>query len=304
MSPPSDTEAELVRRARHGDVEAFEAIYRGHVGRIYAVSLRMVADPALAEELTQEAFVRAWQRLRSFRGTSAFSTWLHRLAVNVVLDRLRARRRRRERFGDTLPPEPLAAGLAEPGAALDLERGIAQLPPRARAVFVLHDVEGYKHREIAELLGLSVGACKAPIRVSGSSGSVEAESVSGRIRLQGAGGRIEAVTVSGHLEIEAGAVDAVELESVSGPVHFRGRPTSGRLTVESHSGNVVLVLPADLSARFEVESFSGRIDNELGPAARRQGRYEPGLSLEFVTGDGLARVSVETFSGNIALRKQ
>ena len=161
MTAQLDREADLVRRARRGDVDAFGDLYHGHVGRIYAVSLRMVADPGLAEELTQEAFVRAWRKLATFRGTSAFGTWLHRLAVNVVLDALRARRRWRERFSEEQPARPLAAPSRDPAGAVDLERGIAMLPPRARAVFVLHDVEGYKHREIAGLLDLSVGACKA-----------------------------------------------------------------------------------------------------------------------------------------------
>ena len=161
MTASPASEADLVRRARRGDVEAFEGLYRGHVGRIYAVSLRMVADPSLAEELTQEAFVRAWRKLSSFRGTSAFGTWLHRLAVNVVLDALRSRRRWRERFSDEPPARPPVAPQKDPAGALDLERSIARLPPRARAVFVLHDIEGYKHREIARLLEVSVGACKA-----------------------------------------------------------------------------------------------------------------------------------------------
>ena len=161
MTASPASEADLVRRARRGDVQAFEDLYRAHVGRVYAVSLRMVADATLAEELTQEAFVRAWRRLASFRGTSAFGTWLHRVAVNVVLDALRARRRWHDRFSDEPPARPPAAPDRDPTRSLDLERGIAQLPPRARAVFVLHDIEGYKHREIARLLDLSVGACKS-----------------------------------------------------------------------------------------------------------------------------------------------
>ena len=161
MSASFESEADLVRRASRGDVDAFEALYREHVGRIYAVSLRMVADAALAEELTQEAFVRAWRKLALFRGTSAFGTWLHRLAVNVALDAMRARRRWRQRFTEEQPERPPAAPATDPAGSLDLERGIAELPPRARAVFVLHDIEGYKHREIARLLELSVGASKA-----------------------------------------------------------------------------------------------------------------------------------------------
>lgn len=155
----SPTEGELVRRARGGDLAAFESLYRRHVGRIYAVSLRMVADATLAEELTQEAFVRAWRKLASFRGGSAFATWLHRLAVNLVLDRLRSRRRRRELDQEAAAPPRSAP--ADPAAGLDLERAIARLSPRARQVFVLYDVEGYRHHEIAEMLGLTVGATKA-----------------------------------------------------------------------------------------------------------------------------------------------
>lgn len=161
MTASPHSEEDVVRRARDGEIDAFEELYRGHVGRVYAVTLRMVADPGLAEELTQEAFVRAWRKLPSFRGGSAFGTWLHRLAVNVALDALRSRRRWRERFVDQPPARPSAAPGTDPSGALDLERGIAELPPRARAVFVLHDIEGYKHREIARLLGLSVGGCKA-----------------------------------------------------------------------------------------------------------------------------------------------
>ncbi len=159
MAPES--EADLVRRARRGDARAFEAIYRGQVGRVYALCLRMVADPAQAEELTQEAFVRAWRKLGSFRGSSSLPTWLHRLTVNVVLDFLRSRQRWRSRFTDALPPEPSAPARRDPAQVVDLERAIARLPPRARAVFVLHDVEGLRHREIARLLDISVGACKA-----------------------------------------------------------------------------------------------------------------------------------------------
>ncbi|MFQ5350264.1 MAG: RNA polymerase sigma factor, partial [Thermoanaerobaculia bacterium] len=117
MTVPLDSEADLVRRARRGEVEAFEQLYRGHVGRIYAVSLRMVADPSLAEELTQEAFIRAWSKLASFRGTSAFGTWLHRLAVNVVLDAMRARSRWRERFSDEPPARPPVAPAADPAGS-------------------------------------------------------------------------------------------------------------------------------------------------------------------------------------------
>lgn len=151
-----------VERARRGDVEAFERLYRKNVGRVYGVCLRMVGDRALAEDLAQEAFVLAWRKLHTFRGDSAFSSWLHRLAVNVVLSRQRARRRREARVVPVddpevhhLPRSPRA------GAALDLRRAIATLPPAARQVFLLHDVEGLRHAEIAAAMDIAVGTSKA-----------------------------------------------------------------------------------------------------------------------------------------------
>ena len=155
----------LVRRAQQGEIGAFEGLYRTHVGRVYALCRRMTADPALAEDLTQEAFVRAWERLATFRGESAFSTWLHRLTVNVVLAHFRAADRRDGRDGAEAL-DGLADALTiptQPGASLDLERAIARLPQRARTVFVLHDVEGYRHDEIAVLAGMAVGTSKAQL---------------------------------------------------------------------------------------------------------------------------------------------
>ena len=158
---PTD-EHELVARASAGDLGAFEELYRHSVSRVYALCMRLVADPGRAEELTQEAFVRAWEKLDSFRGDSAFATWLHRLTVNVVFSALRSRGRResREEPLDT-PSGPRAGERRDPVGAIDLERAIASLPPRARMVFVLHDVEGYRHREIAALAGITEGASKA-----------------------------------------------------------------------------------------------------------------------------------------------
>lgn len=163
MSFGPDASAALVDRARGGDLDAFERLYRDHVGRVHAVCLRMTADRGLAEELTQEVFVRVWQRLGSFRGDAAFSTWLHRVAVNEVLGHRRSRSRRPE--GHAEPEEPDAERLRiappEPGAAVDLERAIGALPERARQVFVLHDVEGHTHEEIADLADMAVGTSKA-----------------------------------------------------------------------------------------------------------------------------------------------
>jgi RNA polymerase sigma-70 factor, ECF subfamily len=158
------TEA-LVERARRGDAQAFEDIYRRSVGRIYALCLRMVRDSQSAEELTQDVFVRAWQRLESFRGESRFTTWLHRLAVNVVLQEGRSKGRRESREEVMADPELYGRRGREetPGLRLDLERAIAALPEGARTVVVLRDVYGYKYDEIAEMQGVALGTVKAQI---------------------------------------------------------------------------------------------------------------------------------------------
>ena len=163
---PSAT-ADVVRRAQAGDVAAFEQLYRENLNRVYAICLRIAGDAGRAEELTQDVFVRAWERLASFEGKSAFSTWLHRLAVNVCLGE---RRSENVRVGKVFATDDLEAyerpgnaSGSDPGHAIDLERAIATLPPGARAVFVLHDVEGYKHEEIARMQGSAVGTCKAQL---------------------------------------------------------------------------------------------------------------------------------------------
>jgi RNA polymerase sigma factor (sigma-70 family) len=160
---PNDLD--LVKRAARGDVSAFEDLYRKNASRIYLLCLRMCADPALAEEMAQEAFLRAWQKLGSFRGDSAFSTWLHRVTVNVVVGSRRSTARKEwgvTSVGDEhLEDHP--SPRSSPGQTVDLERSIASLPEGARTVFVLHDVEGYRHREIAGLTGLAVGTSKAQL---------------------------------------------------------------------------------------------------------------------------------------------
>jgi RNA polymerase sigma-70 factor (ECF subfamily) len=163
-APPAAADT-VVRRAQQGDVAAFEALYRDNVDRVFALCLRMTGDGTKAEELTQDVFVRAWEKLATFEGKSAFSTWLHRLAVNVVLG---GRRADGIRVGKVFHTDDLEAYETpgrppDPGQSMDLERAIARLPPGARNVFVLHDVEGYKHEEIAELHGLAVGTCKAQL---------------------------------------------------------------------------------------------------------------------------------------------
>jgi RNA polymerase sigma-70 factor, ECF subfamily len=155
----------LISRAREGDRSAFEALYRQHVGRIYALCLRLGGEVARAEDLTQEVFVRAWQKLAQFRGESAFSTWLHPLAVNVALMERRSRRSRDAHAfltDDVAAFERPTAGF-DPAGGMDIERAVALLPPGARAVFVLHDVEGYRHEEIAEMTGVTVGTSKAQL---------------------------------------------------------------------------------------------------------------------------------------------
>jgi len=152
---------DLVQRARAGDEAAFEALYRAHAGRVYALCLRMTGDEAVAKELTQDAFVRAWEQLRSFRGDAAFGTWLHRLTVNAVLMDRRQAARRRE---DALEAEGTAAPAAlraQPELRMDIEAAVRALPPMARQVLVLHDIEGYEHAEIGRALGIAEGTSKA-----------------------------------------------------------------------------------------------------------------------------------------------
>ena len=143
------------------------------------------------------------------------------------------------------------------------------------------------------------------IRIEGSETPVSAESVSGSVRIRGASGRVEATSVSGTVDVEASSLERGELETISGSVRFQGDLAEGaRLDIECHSGNVSMELPADISATFDVTTFSGSIDNELGPAAKRTDKYLPSKKLEFTAGSGSARVSVESFSGNVTLRKQ
>lgn len=157
----------LVRAARDGDMRAFEALYRRHIGRVHGVIARLVGGHgARAEDLAQEAFVRAWQALPAYRFESAFGTWLYRLAVNTALMELRARRSRPQMDGDEDAFDAIG-GVDSAGhvtaLSIDLERVVATLPPRARAVLVLHDVEGWKHEEIAIELGMAVGSSKAQL---------------------------------------------------------------------------------------------------------------------------------------------
>ncbi|HEX9349354.1 MAG TPA: sigma-70 family RNA polymerase sigma factor [Gemmatimonadales bacterium] len=161
MPQPDD----LVARAQAGDQTAFRELYRQHAGRVYALCLRLTGDDGDAEDRTQDVFVRLWDKLRSFRGDSAFSSWLHRLAVNVVLNERRTTSRRERRVMPAEDPDSMvgAQHAAPLNLNIDLERAIAELPDGAREVFVLYDIEGYGHGEIAQLVGIAEGTSKAQL---------------------------------------------------------------------------------------------------------------------------------------------
>jgi RNA polymerase sigma-70 factor (ECF subfamily) len=152
-----------VALAAAGDVSAFERVYQAHLPRVHSLVRRMTGGRD-TDEVTQDVFVRVWQKLGTFRGDSAFSTWLHRLAVNVVIERFRAEtlRRQRIREGDDIF-DTIAAPLRSRDLSMDFEAALAKLPDGAREIFVLHDVEGHKHHEIASLLDISVGTSKAQL---------------------------------------------------------------------------------------------------------------------------------------------
>lgn len=155
-----------IQRAQAGDVDAFELLYREHSGRMYALCLRLTAGDANdATELMQDVFIRAWRRLATYRGESAFASWLHRLAVNTMLENARSDRRRTARVLPMDDTARLAGAARSSGVELrmDMENAIASLPKGARLAFVLHDVEGYQHQEIATQLGVSVGTIKAQL---------------------------------------------------------------------------------------------------------------------------------------------
>ena len=159
----------VARRCREGDPAAFEALYRAHAGRLFGLVTRMLGSAPEAEDVLQEVFVTAHRKMGSFRGESSLGTWLYRIAVNHCLDHLRSRGVRMARATDSLDKEeavePAATAPVVPTAIsrIDLERAIAQLPEGCRAAFVLHDVEGLDHREVAEALGISEGTSKSQV---------------------------------------------------------------------------------------------------------------------------------------------
>ena len=159
-----DAETADVALAASGDGRAFERLYRAHVARVHSLVRRMIG-PDHADDVTQDVFVRAWSKLSTFRAEAAFGTWLHRLAVNVILARRTTLGTERARYDET--PGALELAPSRPGAplelSLDFEEAIARLPEGARRVFVLHDVEGYPHEEIAALLGIVPGTSKSQL---------------------------------------------------------------------------------------------------------------------------------------------
>jgi RNA polymerase sigma-70 factor (ECF subfamily) len=157
-----DADAVDAALAASGDAHAFERLYRRHVVRVNSLVQRMLGEDS--EDVTQEVLIRAWQKLGTFRGEAAFGTWLHRLTVNVVLNRRSARGRWRKLFTEAPPGGLDPPGRAAPPASgLDFEGAVARLSPGARQVFVLHDVEGYRHEEIAGMLGISTGTSKSQL---------------------------------------------------------------------------------------------------------------------------------------------
>ncbi len=161
-SAPSDIDD--IRRAQSGDLDAFGRVYRTHAPRVFALSMRLTGDRGRARTLTQDTFVKAWDRLASFRGEAAFTSWLHRITVNIVLMDARGRKRYDARVAGSEALDLNAVTRpVDIEQAIDLERAIAALPPGARTVFVLHDVEGYRHGEIAQLTGLAPGTLRAQL---------------------------------------------------------------------------------------------------------------------------------------------
>lgn len=161
----SNEEKELVQRAKEGDCDAFKQLFLANSPRVYSLSLRLTCDTAAAEELTQDVFIKAWEKLNSFRSESKFFTWLHTIAVNEFLMNKRSAKRLLQRVfttDDLAPHEKGPSDMNVPyDAGIDLERAISTLPKQSKMVFVLHDIEGYMHHEIAEIMKVEVGTSKS-----------------------------------------------------------------------------------------------------------------------------------------------
>jgi RNA polymerase sigma-70 factor (ECF subfamily) len=176
-------EQQLITQAAGGDLEAFERLYRMHVSRVYGLCLRLTNGQDEAQDATQETFIKAWQHLAEFRGTSALSTWLHRIAFNEVM----AGRRKHTRQMSHLTAVESRSTTDDSTAVDELERALTQLPDRARQAFVLQKIYGYTHEEAADIMGIAVGTCKAQVH---RAATLLAESISKPT----AGSRVEAAT--------------------------------------------------------------------------------------------------------------
>jgi RNA polymerase sigma-70 factor (ECF subfamily) len=167
---PYDDDRRLAARCRAGERDACEELYRRHAPRVLGLARRMIGPGEDAEDAAQDVFLAVFRKLESFRGESSLSTWLYRLAMNVCLDRLRSRGARERKVTDAYDTDdashvavPVPGGRISPGSAIDLERAIAALPAAARAAFLLHDVEGFDHREVGAMLGIAEGTSKSQV---------------------------------------------------------------------------------------------------------------------------------------------
>src|SRR5215218_8929966 len=167
--PARSADLDLVDRCRRGELGAFEELYRAHSGRLFSLAMRMLGNPADAEDQLQEIFLSAHRKLEGFRGESALGTWLYRLAMNQILDHVRSRAVRTGQMTDGLDDATRLADMSSHRLAdraidrLDLERALGELPEGCRAAFVLHDVQGLEHREVSEVLGIAEGTSKSQV---------------------------------------------------------------------------------------------------------------------------------------------
>ena len=158
-----DDELARVRRAQDGDTPSFESLYRMHVDRVHGLCLRMTGNASEAEDCVQETFIQAWSKLDRFRGESSFGTWIHRVAVNTVLGRMRKSNRERDRIRAVVETSDMHESIGDSGGLRDLEQAMNELPSGARHVFVLHAVYGYSHEETSDMLGIASGTSKAQL---------------------------------------------------------------------------------------------------------------------------------------------
>jgi len=161
--PSAGEEAACIRRAQQSDTRAFEELYRMHVDKVYGLCLRMTGNVSEAEDCVQEAFIQAWNKLSKFRGDSAFGTWMHRIAVNAVLGRMRKSKREQDRIQAAAEISPAPASFEDSGNLRDLSNAVDRLPEGARHVFVLSGIYGYSHEEASKMLGIAVGTSKAQL---------------------------------------------------------------------------------------------------------------------------------------------